>query len=156
MSSPPASALRRVLEPVVTDAGYDLEDLVVTPAGRRRLVRIVVDRDGGVSLDDVADVSRAASEALDAADDMVGNAPYVLEVTSPGVDRPLTEPRHWRRNVGRLVTVHLREGEPRTGRLTAATDGDITLDGAEEPLALDGVVKGVVQVEFKRDGGGGE
>ena len=155
MSSPATAELRRVLEPVVSEAGYDLEDVVVTPAGRRRLVRIVVDRDGGVSLDDVADVSRAASEALDASDDMLGNAPYVLEVTSPGVDRPLTEPRHWRRNVGRLVTVHLREGEPRTGRLTAATDGDITLDDGE-PLALGGVVKGVVQVEFKRDGGGGE
>ena len=104
-----------LLAPVVSSAGYDLEDLGVTAAGRRSVVRVVVDRDGGIDLDDVADVSRTVSDALDALDeaepDALG-ATYVLEVTSPGVDRPLTEPRHWRRNVGRLVTATLADGEP--------------------------------------------
>ena len=93
------------VEPAVAAAGYDLEELVVRPAGQRSVVRVVVDRDSGVSLDDVAQLSRSLSELLDAQDEALGRSPYVLEVTSPGVDRPLTAPRHWRRNVGRLVTV---------------------------------------------------
>ncbi|WP_138761191.1 ribosome maturation factor RimP [Modestobacter altitudinis] len=93
------------VEPAVAAAGYDLEELVVRPAGQRSVVRVVVDRDSGVSLDDVAELSRSLSEMLDAQDEALGRSPYVLEVTSPGVDRPLTAPRHWRRNVGRLVTV---------------------------------------------------
>ena len=93
------------VEPAVAAAGYDLEELVVRPAGQRSVVRVVVDRDSGVSLDDVAELSRSLSELLDAQDEALGRSPYVLEVTSPGVDRPLSAPRHWRRNVGRLVTV---------------------------------------------------
>ncbi|OMQ09650.1 hypothetical protein A7K94_0222020, partial [Modestobacter sp. VKM Ac-2676] len=93
------------VEPVVSAAGYDLEELVVRPAGQRSVVRVVIDRDAGVSLDDVAELSRALSEVLDGEDEAFGSAPYVLEVTSPGIDRPLTAPRHWRRNVGRLVDV---------------------------------------------------
>ena len=96
-----------VLAPVVAATGYDLEDVTVTSAGRRSLVRVIVDADGGVDLDAVAEVSRVVSEALDG--DADGGAafagPYVLEVSSPGVDRPLTEPRHWRRAIGRLVQV---------------------------------------------------
>jgi ribosome maturation factor RimP len=155
MAGAPAAALRRVLEPVVASAGYDLEDVVVTPAGRRRLVRVIVDKDGGVSLDDVADISHAASDALDEAnaDALLGGNAYVLEVTSPGVDRPLTEPRHWRRNVGRLVTVHRPDAEPVTARLTAASDESITLDDTQ--IALAEVTKGVVHVEFNRSEGGG-
>jgi ribosome maturation factor RimP len=104
-TDPVATRLAGLVAPVVEAAGYDLEELVVTPAGRRSIVRVVVDRDAGVTLDDVAEVSRAVSTALDEHDGEFGSAPYVLEVTSPGVDRPLTEPRHWRRNTGRLVTV---------------------------------------------------
>jgi ribosome maturation factor RimP len=114
------------IEPVVGEAGYDLEELVVTPAGRRSIVRVVVDRDQGVTLDDIAEVSRAVSDVLDRNDDGMGRTPYVLEVTSPGVDRPLTDPRHWRRNVGRLVTVRVGPAgatETVTGRITAV-DGD--------------------------------
>ena len=107
-----------LLEPVVAGAGYDLEDLTVSAAGKRSVVRVLVDKDGGVTLDDVADVSRLVSEALDAADEqdptLLGTS-YVLEVSSPGVDRPLTEPRHWRRNVGRLVVAALRDGVDRRG-----------------------------------------
>jgi ribosome maturation factor RimP len=93
-SDPVTSRLTGWIEPVVASAGYDLEELVVTPAGRRSVVRVVVDRDRGVTLDDIAEVSRAVSEVLDRNDDGMGRTPYVLEVTSPGVDRPLTDPRH--------------------------------------------------------------
>ncbi|MET0763292.1 MAG: ribosome maturation factor RimP [Blastococcus sp.] len=129
-TDPATERLAGWIAPVVGGAGYDLEDLVVTPAGRRSVVRVVVDRDQGVTLDDIAEVSRAVSEVLDQNDDGMGRTPYVLEVTSPGVDRPLTEPRHWRRNVGRLVTVTVGPSGPAdavTGRVTAVEDAGVTI-----------------------------
>jgi ribosome maturation factor RimP len=163
---PAAARIAARIEPVVGAAGYDLEELVVTPAGRRSVVRVVVDRDTGVSLDDVAEVSRAVSAVLDDDDDDLGRSPYVLEVTSPGVDRPLTEPRHWRRNTGRLVAVAVGSdggAEQLTGRVTAVDEQGVTLaveaearPGAKKrpptprqvPWAALGV--GRVQVEFGR------
>ena len=84
-----------VIRPVVAAAGMDLEAIRVSAAGRRRLLRVVVDSDGGVSLDDAATISRQLSAALDEVA-VMGDFPYTLEVSSPGVDRPLTDPRHWR------------------------------------------------------------
>jgi ribosome maturation factor RimP len=151
MAAMTSSRVRPLLEPVVTAAGYDLEDVSVTAAGRRSVLRVVVDRDGGVDLDAVAEVSRAVSEALDGTDQL-GASPYVLEVTSPGVDRPLTAPRHWRRNIGRLV----RAGE-RTGRVVATDDAGVTLevDGETEQVRYDDLGEGHVQVEFSRPDKGG-
>ncbi len=151
--------LRPLLEPVVAAAGLDLEDLVVTPAGRRRVVRVVVDQDGGVSLDAVAAVSQALSDALDApeADRALGGAPYVLEVSSPGVDRPLTAPSHWRRARGRLVLAELDGGAGElTGRVVRADDDGVVLDvaGAQRRLAWAELRRGRVQVEFSRPGDG--
>lgn len=147
-----AARLSEHVRAEVSAVGYDLEDLTVTAAGKRSVVRVVVDKDGGVTLDDVADVSRTISDALDRLDEaepgLLG-ASYVLEVSSPGVDRPLTELRHWRRNVGRLVLVTRREGEPVTGRLTAADDDGVTLDDATR-FAYDDLTRGSVQVEFTR------
>ena len=139
-TDPATARLAGWIEPVVGAAGYDLEDLVVTPAGRRSVVRVVVDRDEGVTLDDIAEVSRAVSDVLDSNDDGMGRTPYVLEVSSPGVDRPLTEPRHWRRNTGRLVTVAVGpsgSAEQVTGRITAVTDSGVTLavEGRGKPGA---------------------
>src|SRR4051794_14969304 len=149
----------RMLDPVVSEAGYDLEDVTVTAAGRRSLVRVVVDADGGIDLDAVAVVSRLVSDALDA-DAENPRSPralagaFVLEVSSPGVDRPLTEPRHWRRAIGRLVKVEVA-GRTVTGRLTAADDSGVTLevDGAESrPVGWAELGRGKVQVEFNRPG----
>jgi ribosome maturation factor RimP len=147
------AALMRLLEPVVAGCGFDLEDVVVTPAGRRRQVRVIVDGDDGVSLDDVAVVSREISAALDGSEAM-GSGPYVLEVTSPGVDRPLTQPRHWRRASGRLVRATLTGGEEITGRVTGADDDTVVLDtdGGERRLGHDELTRGLVQVEFNRRG----
>ena len=143
--------LLALLSPVARAHGLDLEDVTITPAGRRRLLRVVVDRDGGVDLDLVAEVSTDVSRALDGSEVMGGQS-YVLEVTSPGVDRPLTEPRHWRRNAGRLVAATLADGGTLTGRVTAADDSGVTLDvdGATRPLAWRDVVTGRVQIEFNR------
>jgi ribosome maturation factor RimP len=144
--------VRAALEPVVTEAGYDLEDVAITAAGRRSVVRVIVDRDGGLDLDAVADISRVVSEFLDA-DDVMGAAPYTLEVSSPGVDRPLTEPRHWRRAAGRLVQASLRDAGTLTGRVSAADDGGVTFDvaGAERVVGYDALGPGRVQVEFNRE-----
>jgi ribosome maturation factor RimP len=138
--------VRAVIEPVVAAAGYDLEGVTLSRAGRRFVVRVLVDTDGGVNLDDVALVSREISTALDVAEENDGEVlagEYQLEVGSPGVDRPLTEPRHWRRNVGRLVAVN-----GLTGRITAADDDGIVLDDREIRYADLGA--GKVQIEFKR------
>ncbi|WP_327049539.1 ribosome maturation factor RimP [Microbispora sp. NBC_01189] len=140
--------LVELLGPVVAAEGFDLEDVTVTPAGRRRLVRVVVDRDGGVSLDNVADVSQSVSKLLDEVD-VLGGSAYVLEVTSPGVDRPLTEPRHWRRAHGRLVRAELRDGTSVEGRVTGADESGVELDGARG-IAFGELVRGRVQVEFNR------
>jgi ribosome maturation factor RimP len=134
-----------VLEPVVAGSGYDLEALSVTPAGRRRVLRVVVDRDGGVDLDDIAELSRTVAHVLDTSEAM-GAAPYVLEISSPGVDRPLTEPRHWRRAVGRTVSASLREGGRVTGRLAAADETAATIDGVRYEYPQLG--RGRVQVEW--------
>lgn len=141
--------LLQLLEPAVAATGFDLEDVTVSQAGKRRVVRVVVDRDGGVDLDDVADVARAVSDLLDEQPDLVDGA-YTLEVTSPGVDRPLTQPRHWRRNVGRLVKATLAD-ETVTGRITGSTDTEVTLDvdGTPRTLLQAEVAKAQVQVEFK-------
>ncbi|MDT7544402.1 MAG: ribosome maturation factor RimP [Actinomycetota bacterium] len=154
MTTSPAR-LQELLASAVAETGADLEDVSVSKAGKRSVVRVVVDRDGGVSLDDVADVSRVVSDALDQLDEADPSAlgpSYVLEVTSPGVDRPLTAARHWRRNVGRLVTASLRDGGSVTGRVVAADDHVVSLDvdGAERELGLDEVTRGTVQVEFSR------
>jgi len=145
------ASLVDLLGPVVADQGLDLEDVVVTPAGKRRLLRVVVDRDGGVGLDAVAQVSSAVSRSLDESD-VMGGLPYVLEVTSPGVDRPLTDPRHWRRATGRLVTAELSGGGSAKGRVTAVDEQAVTLDvdGTDTRLTWAEVTEGRVQVEFNR------
>lgn len=152
-----AARLSELVRPAVTAAGYDLEDLTVSAAGKRSVVRVVVDRDGGVSLDDVADVSRALGSSLDAFDEaepgLLGPS-YVLEVSSPGVDRPLTAARHWRRNTTRLVIATLADGSTITGRVVSADDDAVVLDvdGTERVLPYAEVARGVVQVEFSRKG----
>jgi ribosome maturation factor RimP len=142
-----------VVEPVVQDQGYDLEALSVMAAGRRRLVKIVIDSDLGVDLDDVARISSEVSRALDDADAM-GETPYVLEVTSPGVDRPLTLERHWRRAASRLVKVTLTDGESITGRVASTNQTSATLvnddDATSVNIAFADVEKAVVQIEFNR------
>ena len=144
-----------LLGPVLAQHGLDLDAVEVLPAGKRRLLRVVVDGDGpegkGPLLDDIAEATRAISVALDESP-AVGSAPYTLEVSSRGVSRPLELPRHWRRNVGRLVAVTTTEGETFTGRVSAAREEAVTLDveGSPRELALAEVTKALVQVELNR------
>lgn len=150
-------ALLGMLAGPLADKGLDLEDVQLTGAGRRRIIRVLIDKDGGVSLDDIADATTDVSAALDH-EDVLGNASYTLEVTSPGVDRPLSLPRHWRRNVDRLVKVTPRVGEPFTARIAAADDSGATVevDGVETELTYDDIVKARVEIEFNRPTGVGK
>lgn len=149
-----AAPVSSLLTPVVQQAGLVLEDVTVTPAGKRRVVRVVVDlpedRTGSLDLDAVADVSRAVSDAMDASD-VLGGAPYVLEVGTPGVDRPLTERRHWSRARTRLVAVPV-DGASVTGRVQAVDDDGVTLDvaGEQRTVPWEQLGTGRVQVEFRR------
>jgi len=160
---PDADRLTRLLEPVVHALGMDLEGVRVTAAGRRRLLRVTVDADGGVSLDSIALASRELSARLDSGSDM-GELPYTLEVSSPGIDRPLTEPRHWRRATGRLVVAPLsaqdgsHAGNGRragaegsvAGRIAATSERGVTLDcdGVLREFGYAELGPGRVQVEF--------
>jgi ribosome maturation factor RimP len=141
-----------VIGPVVAAAGMDLESVRVTAAGRRRLLRVVVDSDRGVSLDDATAVSRELSATLDIAA-VMGDFPYTLEVSSPGVDRPLTDRRHWRRAVGRLVQVTVTDATgsgPVSGRIVAADADRVTLDaeGVRRRFPYAALGPGAIQVEF--------
>ncbi|MGI8522927.1 MAG: ribosome maturation factor RimP [Nocardioides sp.] len=137
--------------------GLDLEAVELTPAGKRRVLRVAVDQDGGVTLDDIAAATREVSQVLDGSDAM-GEAPYTLEITSRGVERPLTELRHWRRNRTRLVAATLAEGEQVTGRIVDSDESTVTLEIEGEPrvLAYDAIAKALVQIEFNRSHAGPE
>lgn len=143
--------LAGVLTDPLSAVGLDVEAVELTPAGKRRLLRVAVDKDGGVTLDDIAQAAREVSRALDASD-VMGERPYTLEVTSPGTDRPLTLPRHWRRNQGRLVKVACRGGEGFTGRIVRAGDESavVAVDGNEREVAFETIAKARVQIEFNR------
>lgn len=137
--------------------GLDIEAVEVTPAGKRRVLRVAVDKDGGVTLDDVADATREVNRVLDDSD-VMGDQPYTLEVTSRGVDRPLTLPRHWRRNTARLVRVVLADGSSVTGRVQSHDEdpaGGVRLDvsGVSRAVPYAEIKKALVQVEFKRSAG---
>ena len=141
------------LTPPLLEIGLDLEAVEVTPAGRRRVLKVAVDKDGGVTLDDVAEATKAISGILDDSD-VMGEQPYTLEVTSPGIDRPLTMPRHWRRNLDRLVKVTTVGGDTFTGRVEEQDEeaASLSVDGSTRSVAYGDVAKAYVQVEFNRKG----
>lgn len=145
--------LAEVLTGPLAEAGYDLEALELTPAGKRRVLRVAVDKDGGVTLDDVAEASRQVARLVEEADAM-GEQPYTLEVTSPGTDRPLTLPRHWRRNRGRLVKLTRSGGATVVGRVLDSDDNAAVLDlgGTRERVPYAEVAKARVEIEFNRKG----
>ena len=149
--SPDSSRVADALRDPLSDLGLDLEAVELTPGGKRRVLRVAVDKDGGVTLDDIAEATRAVSEQLDDAD-LMGEQAYTLEVTSRGVDRPLTEPRHWRRNHDRLVRAHLHDGNQVTGRIGASDESGVVLDvsGVTQRLPYDAIAKALVQIEFNR------
>ncbi|WP_030841797.1 ribosome maturation factor RimP [Streptomyces hygroscopicus] len=157
MSTTQSERLRGLLEPLVSARDLDLEEVEVTPAGRRRVLRVVVDSDDGVQLDTCAELSRDISQTLDDTDAM-GQTPYVLEVTSPGAERPLTEPRHYRRATGRLMRAWLTDGSELVARIITVDDEGLDLEvpgvKGRKPtarrLAFEEISKARVEIEFNR------
>jgi ribosome maturation factor RimP len=143
--------LRSLLDPVVSECGFDLDHIEVSAVGRRRLVRVLIDSDDGVTLDDVGVATQAIARAMESSQ-VMGEASYTLEVSSRGIDRPLTLPRHWRRNVGRLVTVVRVDGSTITGRISRSDLAAATLDVDGDELSVDfaDVKKAQIQVEFNK------
>ena len=152
--SPDSSRIGDALRDPLSTLGLDLEAVELTPAGKKRVLRVAVDKDGGVTLDDIAEATKEVSRVLDGPDgtDVMGEQPYTLEVTSPGTDRPLTQPRHWRRTRGRLVKVTLAGGRTLTGRITDSDDTRAVLDvdGNRDEIAFVDVEKAKIQIEFNR------
>ncbi|MDJ0460962.1 ribosome maturation factor RimP [Streptomyces sp. H27-C3] len=163
MSTTQSDRLRGLLEPLVSAEGLDLEDIEVSRAGKRRMLRITVDSDDGVELDTCAELSRAISEKLDETDAM-GEDEYVLEVGSPGADRPLTEHRHYVRATGRLVKLQFNDtddtdaAEELIARILTVDDEGLDLEvpgvKGRKPkarrVAFAEIAKARVEIEFNR------
>ncbi|MEU1469540.1 ribosome maturation factor RimP [Streptomyces sp. NPDC005761] len=157
MSTTQSERLRGLVEPLVSAEQLDLEEIEVSRAGRRRVLRIVVDSEEGVELDACADLSRAISAKLDETDAM-GEDEYVLEVSSPGADRPLTEHRHYVRATGRLARLTLNEGGELVARILAVDEEGLDLEvpgvkgrkPTSRRIAFDEIAKARVELEFNR------
>lgn len=144
-----ATDLMEELAPVVERADALIEDISVTAAGKRRIVTVLVDHEErSLTLDEVTALSRIISERLDSLS-LMGDAPFTLEVSSPGVDRPLTKDRHWRKNIGRLVKVTKSDGTVISGRIESFNQGPV-IDGSE--IDLPSIKRATIEVEFKRKG----
>jgi ribosome maturation factor RimP len=143
--------LAGVLTDPLAATGLDVEAIELAQAGRRRMLRVAVDKDGGVTLDDIAAATREVSRVLDESDAM-GEGAYTLEVTSPGTDRPLVHPRHWRRNQGRLVKATLTDGRALTGRIVESDESRAVVDdgGQRHEVPYADVTRAKVQLEFNR------
>ncbi|MGA0113665.1 MAG: ribosome maturation factor RimP [Candidatus Nanopelagicaceae bacterium] len=147
-----ANNLIELLGPVITKAGFVLEEITVTPVGKRRLVAVVIDREeSNPSLDEVTVVSKEVSAILDNYS-QIGEVPFTLEVTTPGIDKPLVLPRHWKKNIGRLVKITPKQGEKYVARIKGYADDQVTLELKNEilVLSLSDVAKAQIEVEFNR------
>ena len=146
------------ITPALHKAGYFLEDVNLVSPGQHRIVTVIVDGESALNLDQVTVASKLVSELLDEATFM-GETPFTLEVTSPGIDRPLTLPRHFAKNVDRLLKVTKTDGVVVTGRILANTDSDLTLsvtekkDVKEVVISLDAIKRAQVEIEFNRKEG---
>lgn len=144
--------LTELLTPAVTRAGFVLEEVTVTPVGKRRLVAVVVDCDDrNPSLDEITVVSKEVSAILDNYTQM-GEMPFTLEVTTPGIDRPLTLGRHWKKNIGRLVKITPKTGEKYIGRIASVKDNAVTIEikGKESEISFAEISRAQIEVEFNR------
>ena len=149
--------IAELVKPAVEKAGFFLEDVHVVSPGKHRIVTCIVDGQVPLNLDQVTSVSRDISELLDAAEFMDETA-FTLEVTSPGVDRPLTLPRHWHKNINRLVKVVKQDGSVVNGRITSVEEShallteDIKGKPKEHTVHFADIKRATVEIEFNRKG----
>ena len=147
--------IAQLVTPSVEEAGYFLEDVHVVTPGNQRIVTCIVDGESALNLDQVTSASKIISGLLDEASFM-GETPFTLEVTSPGIDRPLTLPRHFAKNVTRLLKVTLNDGNVETGRIAASSESSVLLEVVEKKASkevsveLSDIKRAVVEIEFNR------
>ena len=147
--------IAQLVTPSVEEAGYFLEDVHLVTPGNQRIVTCIVDGESALNLDQVTSASKIISGLLDEAAFM-GETPFTLEVTSPGIDRPLTLPRHFAKNVTRLLKVTLNDGNVVTGRITSSSESSVLLEVAEKKVSkevsveLSDIKRAVVEIEFNR------
>ena len=140
-----------LVEPAVTNAGFFLEDVNVATPGKSRIISVIVDSNQSLNLDQVTSVSREVSALLDNAN-FLGDKPYTLEVTSPGIDRPLTKARHWHKNVGRLVKVVMIDGTTFSGRIKSSNEISAVIEHkGEDTVLFNEIKRAQIEVEFKKD-----
>ena len=136
-----------VITPAIQALGFYVEDISITSAGRRSMLTVIVDGDTHLSLDQVTVATKAISEIVENLPTL-GNNPFTLEVTSPGLDRPLTKPRHWRKNKDRLIKIVLNDGKEITGRIKDSTNDEVIVD--EQKLAFVDIKRATLEIEFKQ------
>lgn len=147
--------ITELVTPALSQAGYFLEDINIVSPGQHRIVTVIVDGESALNLDQVTVASKLVSELLDEAPFM-GETAFTLEVTSPGIDRPLTLPRHFAKNVTRLLKVVKVDGEVVTGRITSNTETEVTLSVTDKKKISDVVIpiseikRATVEIEFNR------
>ena len=150
--------ISELITPALQKAGYFLEDVNLVSPGQHRIVTVIVDGETGLNLDQVTVASKLVSELLDEASFM-GETPFTLEGTSPGIDRPLTLPRHFAKNVDRLLKVTKNDGVVLTGRIRSNTQDDVTLEITEKKevkevvISLAEIKRAMVEIEFNRKDG---
>jgi ribosome maturation factor RimP len=138
-------AVTEAIKPIIEASGIYLEEVTLT-GGSPTTLTVIVDSDTHLNLDQVTVVTKEISEILENLPEL-GETPFTLEVSSPGIDRPLTLPRHWRKNQGRLAAIVLHNGNLVKGRIGDLSDAGIAID--EDVIPLADIAKAHVEIEFK-------
>ena len=138
-------AITSSIAPIIEAAGVYLEEVTLDTASPR-ILTVVIDGDTPLNLDQVTTVTKEISDILENLAEL-GDTPFTLEVSTPGIDRPLTLPRHWRKNQDRLVTVTLMDGSIKKGRIGEQIEQTVLIDG--EVIALSEISRAQVEIEFK-------
>lgn len=137
-----------VITPAIESLGFYIEDITITSAGKRSMLTVIVDGDTHLSLDQVTIATKAISELVENLP-TIGNNPFTLEVTSPGLDRPLTKPRHWRKNQDRLIKIVLTDGKEVKGRIKNSNETSVTVN--EQIVNFSDIKRATLEVEFKKE-----
>ena len=134
------------IRPIIEASGNYLEELTITSAGKVKILTVIVDSDAHLNLDQITAVTKEISEVIEALEELGENA-FTLEVTSPGIDRPLTKPRHWRKNFDRLVKITMSSGQDIEGRIGEATETTVLV--GEQKVSFEDIKRAVLEIEFK-------
>ena len=134
------------IRPIIEASGNYLEDLTITSAGKVKILTVIVDSDSHLNLDQITAVTKEISEVIETLEEL-GDSAFTLEVTSPGIDRPLTKPRHWRKNFDRLVKITMTSGKDIQGRIGEATETNVLV--GEQKVSFEDIKRAVLEIEFK-------